>query len=110
MKRMTATTESRKAFMVGGGIGSLAAAAFLLRDGGFRGANITVFETAPVLGGSLDADDALQSGYSMRGGRMLTTDNYECTWGLFKSIPSLADPNRSIFDETVAFNELYKSH
>ena len=27
-----------------------------------------------------------ETGYSMRGGRMLTTDNYECTWGLLKSI------------------------
>ena len=30
----------------------------------------------------------------MRGGRMLTTDNYEYTWGLFKSIPSLANPKK----------------
>ena len=46
----------------------------------------------------------------MRGGRMLTTDNYECTWDLFKSIPSLYEPGRSVFDETVAFNEKYRSH
>ena len=25
---------------------------------------------------------------------MLTTDNYECTWDLFKTIPSLASPGR----------------
>ena len=39
---------------------------------------------------------------------MLTTDNYECTWDLFKSIPSLARADKSVFDETVEFNEVYK--
>lgn len=49
--------EGRKAYMVGGGIGSLAAAAFLIRDGNVPGRNITIYEAMPVLGGSLDADD-----------------------------------------------------
>ena len=31
---------------------------------------------------------------------MLTTDNYECTWDLFKSIPSLTNPGKTVFDET----------
>jgi oleate hydratase len=33
-----------KAYMLGGGIGSLAAAAFMIRDGGFSGANISILE------------------------------------------------------------------
>ena len=41
---------------------------------------------------------------------MLTTDNYECTWDLFKSIPSLTRPGKSVFDETVEFNNQHKSH
>ena len=45
---------SAQAFLVGGGIGSLAAAAFMIRDGGISGARISILETAPVLGGSLD--------------------------------------------------------
>ena len=43
-----------KAYLVGGGIGSMAAAAFMIRDGGLPGANITIFEAAPIMGGSLD--------------------------------------------------------
>ena len=39
----------RKAYMVGGGIGSLAAAAFMIRDGGMHGRNITIFEALPSL-------------------------------------------------------------
>ena len=63
-----------KAYLIGGGIGSLAAAAFMVRDCGVLGSNITIFEASAVLGGSLaGAGDATQ-GYSLRGGRMLTTD------------------------------------
>nr|WP_231564848.1 oleate hydratase [Sphingomonas sp. Ant H11] len=46
--------SGRKAYLVGGGIGSLAAAAFLIRDGGLKGSDITVYEMLPILGGSLD--------------------------------------------------------
>ncbi len=98
------------AFLIGGGIGSLAAAAFLVRDGGVPGANIMILEAAPVLGGSLDGAGNPVSGYSLRGGRMLTTDNYECTWDLFKSIPSLLDKKKTVFDETVEFNQKHKAN
>ena len=102
--------SSLKAFLIGGGIGSMAAAAFMVRDGQVPGAHITILESLPVLGGSLDGSGDPEQGYSLRGGRMLTTDNYECTWDLFKTIPSLDHPNQSVFDETIAFNELHKSH
>jgi len=96
--------------MIGGGIGSLAAAAFMIRDGEVPGASIAIYESLPVLGGSLDGGGGQEQGYTIRGGRMLTTDNYECTWGLFKTIPSLTDPKKTVFEETVAFNERIKSH
>jgi len=99
-----------KAHLVGGGIGSLAAAAFMIRDGRVPGCNITIYEASNVLGGSLDAAGNAETGYHLRGGRMLTTDNYECTWGLFKSIPSLANSAKTVFDETVEFNQVMKAH
>ena len=103
-------TSTRKAYFVGGGIGSLAGAAFLIRDGGMPGSQISILETGSLLGGSLDAAGDADRGYSMRGGRMLTTDNYECTWDLFKCIPSLTQPGRSVFEETLEFNEKHVSH
>ena len=102
-------TSTRKAYFVGGGIGSLAAAAFLIRDGAMPGNQISILEAGSVMGGSLDGAGDAERGYSMRGGRMLTTDNYECTWDLFKSIPSLTRPERSVFDETLEFNEKHVS-
>ncbi|MBC7962959.1 MAG: oleate hydratase [Steroidobacteraceae bacterium] len=103
-------SSETKAYLIGGGIGSLAAAAFMIRDGSLPGGNISILEAAPILGGSLDGAGAPSVGYSLRGGRMLTTDNFECTWDLYKSIPSLINPGKTVFDETVEFNEKYKAH
>ncbi|SFK82658.1 oleate hydratase [Loktanella salsilacus] len=107
---MTTSTQNRKSYLVGGGIGSLAAAAFMIRDGGVPGKNITIFEAMPVWGGALDAAGNAEDGYSMRGGRMLTTDNYECTWDLYKTIPSTSDSSQSVYDEIIAFNTRVKAH
>jgi len=100
---------NKKAYLVGGGIASMAAAAFMIRDAHLRGSNITILEEAPVLGGSLDGGGNPEQGYCLRGGRMLTFDNYECTWDLFKSIPSLQTKNQSVLDETIAFNQLFRA-
>jgi oleate hydratase len=88
----------------------MAAAAFMIRDGGVSGENIIILEANPLLGGSLDGAGDAQRGYSLRGGRMLTTDNYECTWDLFKTIPSLTSADVSVFDETVRFNEKHQAN
>ena len=66
---------TNQAYMVGGGIGTLSAAAFMIRDGGIPGGNITIYEALPVPGGSLDGGGNPEAGYTLRGGRMLTFDN-----------------------------------
>ncbi len=99
-----------KAYLIGGGVGSLAAAAFMIRDGNMPGGNIMIMEAASIMGGSLDGAGAPSVGYSLRGGRMMTTDNYECTWDLYKSIPSLNNPDMTVFDETVEFNLKHNAH
>ena len=104
------TPSEMNAYLIGGGIASLASAFFLIRDGGIPGKNICIFEEAAVMGGSLDGKGSSEHGYVMRGGRMLTTDNYECTWELFKSIPSLHHQGKSVYDETVEFNEQHKAN
>jgi len=105
-----AASSQLKAYLVGGGIGSMAAAAFMIRDGGVPGENISILEAKPLMGGSLDGAGEPAAGYSLRGGRMLTTDNYECTWDLYKTIPSLTNMGKSVFDETVQFNEKHKAN
>lgn len=88
----------------------MAAAAFMVCDGGMPGSSITILEAAHVRGGSLDGAGSPTAGYSRRGGRMLTTDNHECTWDLYKTIRSLRDKRMTVLDETLAFNERHKAH
>ena len=99
-----------KAYFIGGGIGSLAGAAFLIRDGGMPGNEITIYEKLSTFGGSLDGAQLSDGSYSLRGGRMLTTDHYECTWDLLSTIPSLEHGGQSVRDETVAFNLKHRAH
>ncbi|WKB53096.1 oleate hydratase [Eleftheria terrae] len=97
-----------QAYLIGGGIASLASAAHLIHDGGLRGSDIHVFEAQPVLGGSLDGAGTPQDGYVIRGGRMFNF-SYLCTYELLSFIPSLTDAGRTVLDEFREFNERYKT-
>ena len=83
-----------KAYMIGSGIGSLAAAAFMIRDGGVPGSAITIYERLSTPGGCLDGARLPDGSYSLRGGRMLTFDHYECAWDLLSTNPSLELPGK----------------
>lgn len=96
-----------KVYLVGGGIASLAAAAFLIRDGDVRGHNITILEELDKVGGSLDGSGSAQDGYVLRGGRM-TESKYLCTYDLFASIPTL-DESKTVTDEIFDWNKTMKT-
>jgi len=93
--------------LVGGGIASLAAAAFLIRDGGVRGQSIMILEESGKMGGSLDGAGTPRYGYVIRGGRMLES-KYLCTFDLFSSIPTL-DGSKTVTQEIFEFHELLKT-
>jgi oleate hydratase len=95
-----------KAHLVGGGIASLAAAAYLIKDGGLLGANIAIYEGGTSPGGALDAGSAADKGYSMRGERMFEP-HYVCTYDLLSFIPSLDDPTKSVKQDIVEFVDAY---
>ena len=98
---MSPTTSHRNAVLVGGGIASLAAAVYLIRDGHLAGKNIRILEESQ-LGGSLDAGGSPEDGYSMRGSRMYGP-GYVLMYQLLSSIPSLDDPDTSVAQDTLAF-------
>jgi oleate hydratase len=66
---MSSVGNGLNAYLVGGGIASLAAAVYLIRDGNVPGRNIHILEEAK-LGGCLDASGSPQQGFSTRGTRM----------------------------------------
>jgi oleate hydratase len=104
---VTRLDNSAATYLVGGGIASLAAAAFLIRDGDVPGHTITILEESSRIGGSLDARGNTDDGYVMRGGRMIES-KYLCTYDLFSSIPTL-DGTRTVTQEIFDWNETMKT-
>lgn len=92
-------------WLVGGGIASMAAATFLIRDAGMPGARIHILEELGIAGGCLDGSASpSQPGYVTRGGRMLCEEVYQCLWNLLEGIPSLERPGLSVRQEIADFN------
>ncbi|MFF5406789.1 oleate hydratase [Streptomyces misionensis] len=100
---MTDAPQQSRAYLVGAGIASLAAAVFLVRDGHFAGEDIHVLEELPLAGGSMDGRGE-STGYVSRGGRMLEDEAYTCLWNLLETIPTLTDEAVSVREEIRAFN------
>ncbi|GLB32124.1 oleate hydratase [Lacrimispora amygdalina] len=96
-----------KAYFVGGGLGSLAGAAYLIRDCKMPGNQITIFEGMPIFGGSNDGIGTPEKGFVCRGGRMLNEETYENFWELFRSIPSLSKKGKSVTEEILDFDHTH---
>lgn len=107
MKDISGECNLSQFYLAGGGIASLAAAAFLIRDADIPGRNITILEQTDRLGGSLDGTGSPGAGYVVRGGRMIES-KYLCTYDLFSSIPTL-DESKTVTDEIFAWNEVMKT-
>ncbi len=102
--------SNEQVYFVGGGLASLAGAAYLIRDCGFGGKNIHVLEGMSILGGSNDGGGNPTNGFICRGGRMLNEETYENFWELFSSIPSLEKEGMSVTDEILEFDHAHPTH
>lgn len=107
IKRRPATTN---VYMIGSGIGSLAAAIYLIRDARVPGKNIKIFESLDVDGGSLDGAGDAKRGYMIRGGRMLNIPTYECLQDVMTEIPSIEFDDISLEEEFLEYNQEFKTH
>lgn len=96
---------SGDAYFIGGGLASLAGAAYLVRDCGFEGNRIHIYEHLPVLGGANSASGDGTHGFVSRGERMFNEKTYENFWELFSTIPSLENPARSVAQEILNFTQ-----
>jgi oleate hydratase len=99
------TPKETNAYLVGGGIASLAAAVYLIRDGNVPASQIHILESSPFAGGSMDGAGNAQDGYVLRGGRMLNF-SYVCLYDLLATVPSLADSSKSVMQEIDEFNAI----
>ncbi|KAF2801087.1 67 kDa myosin-cross-reactive antigen family protein [Melanomma pulvis-pyrius CBS 109.77] len=98
--------ENTQAYLVGGGIGSLAAAVHLIQDAKVPPKNIHILEAMPVPGGSMDGSGDAKEGYVIRGGRMLNF-SYVCTYDLLERIPSTVKENKTVMDDIREFNDIH---
>ena len=99
-----AGVDDKSAYIVGSGLGALAAACFLVRDGQMKGKNIHILEAMDIAGGACDGIHDPTRGFVMRGGREME-NHFECLWDLFHSIPSLETPGASVLDEYYWLNK-----
>lgn len=99
-----AGVDQKSAYIVGSGLGALAAACFLVRDGQMKGKHIHILEKDPIPGGACDGFQYDNLGYVMRGGREMD-NHFECMWDLFRSIPSIETEGVSVLDEYYWLNK-----
>ena len=109
---------TRKAYMIGAGIGNLAAAVYLIRDGGWRGDQITILglDTHGANDGAAVKEFEGEyghhplsnaAGFLNRGGRMLNEETYENFWDVMGSVPSLDQPGKSVTQEILDFDHAH---
>lgn len=96
--------DNKSAYIIGSGLGALAAACFLVRDGQMKGENVHILEKEPIPGGACDGYYYNDIGYVMRGGREMD-NHFECMWDLFRSIPSIETEGVSVLDEYYWLNK-----
>ena len=96
--------DKKSAYIIGSGLGALAAACFLVRDGQMQGKNIHILEKDSIPGGACDGYLYNDIGYVMRGGREMD-NHFECMWDLFHSIPSIETEGVSVLDEYYWLNK-----
>lgn len=106
----TENYEPRKGYLIGGGIASLAAAVFMIRDGRVRGEDIHIYEESEMLGGALRGSGNAEEGYLMQGERMFDYEQYQALLNLLSEIPSVAHPEITVTEEIYTFNEKVRTH
>ena len=74
-----------KAHIVGGGFGGLAAAAYLIRNAGVPGQDITIYEADRRMGGGFFLGGSAESGYNLPGS--VFDKEFRCTFDLLADDP-----------------------
>ena len=77
-KHLARKPEETTAYLIGGGIASLAAAAHLIQDAHVPANQIHILEALPVAVGLMDGAGNAKTGCILRGGRMLNFSYLYC--------------------------------
>ncbi len=96
--------DKKSAYIIGTGLAGLSAAFYLVRDGRMKGEHIHLLEKLDLAGGSCDGRKDVTKGFYMRGGREMD-NHFECMWDMFRSVPSIENPEVSVLDEYYWLNK-----
>ena len=109
---MTIDPRQAHLWIVGGGIAGMATAAFAIRDAGVPGEHIHILEELGHVGGAMDATESAAGPGAMvtRGARMFDEEAYQLTWDLFSTIPSLEDPDVTVREEMLDWNDKHETY
>ena len=95
--------DQKQAHIIGSGIAGLSAAIALVADAHMPAGNVTIYESLPLVGGSMDGAGDAKQGYTCRGERELEA-RMECLCYVCSKVPSIQTPGRTILDETFEAN------
>jgi oleate hydratase len=101
--------DQKRAHIIGGGIAGLSAAIALVTDAHMPAGNVTIYESSPNVGGSMDGAGDSERGYTCRGERELEA-RMECLWYICSKVPSLKTPGMTVLDETYYANVRERIH
>lgn len=112
---------ARKAYMIGTGVGNLAAGIYLIRDGHWQGNQITMFglEKHGANDGAKVSDyeheygnQTLKNnrGFLAKGGRMLNEETFENLWDVLDSVPSEDRPGHTVTEDILDFDHAHPTH
>ena len=101
--------DKKRAHIIGGGIAGLSAAIALVTDAHMPAGNVTIYESLPDVGGSMDGAGDSERGYTCRGERELEA-RMECLWYICSKVPSLQTPGMTVLDETYYANVRERIH
>lgn len=94
--------DTKRAYIIGGGIAGLSAAIYLVDDIHMPGKNITILEKGEDFGGAMDGIIG-NEGYICRGERELEP-YMECLWNILSKVPSLRNKERTALDDVHDYN------
>jgi oleate hydratase len=86
-----------RAWIIGGGIASLASAVYLLKEARLQGSNIHIFDRQPSVGGQMQSVGDSESGYNIQYAS-LPFFHGQCTEDLLSLVPTMDGSNKTIMD------------
>lgn len=100
--------KEKQVYFIGGGLSSLAGAAYLIRDCNFKGENIHIIESKNSIEQNTLGNN--ENGFINPRDIVLNKENCKNFWELFNDIPSINMPEMSVTEEIFNFDKIHPTY